>query len=169
MLTLWDSCANIDVCNPTRTAMIFLSKNTRRNSPFPVPMPTTILVIHSDPAKKMLVRAAPCKCACVEGVGCLSIKPDVKNCACMQFTRRPVYEISVNGLLMPRKSGSGFRECNDACACNAPAMTCYNTVLQKGITLPLEVFRTKGKGWYEASRLVVNRSRWLHTSTHAHT
>ncbi len=57
------------------------------------------------------------------------------------------YRVLGKGLIMLKHAESGARECHPACRCAAAAPRCANAVLTKGLRLPLEVFRTKHKGW----------------------
>ncbi|XP_058753614.1 histone-lysine N-methyltransferase SUVR5-like [Vicia villosa] len=56
---------------------------------------------------------------------------------------RGEFPYNKNGQLM-LKEGYPVYECNDLCRCSK---TCQNRILQKGIQVKLEVFKTKEKGW----------------------
>ncbi len=108
--------------------------------------------IVTDPAMRLLQPGTPCSCMCVEGTGCMAAKPDVRACACMQIGPTAAYKWAGDRLVMPKHVENGVRECHGSCMC-AASSRCGNVLLTKGITLPLEVFRTQWKGWYVRRRV----------------
>ncbi|PIA42043.1 hypothetical protein AQUCO_02100113v1 [Aquilegia coerulea] len=75
-------------------------------------------------------------CACINGCSSLTICPCTeKNGGQIPFNH--------NGALVETKPL--IYECGRSCRC--PHTSCYNRVSQHGIKLPLEVFKTKNRGW----------------------
>ncbi|XP_053312269.1 histone-lysine N-methyltransferase SETDB2 [Spea bombifrons] len=88
-------------------------------------------------------------CDCTDG--CL----DITKCACLQLTARANNE-KVDTMAEPVTHGykhkrlpapvsTGLYECNVACKCDSKL--CQNRVVQHGIQVRLQVFKTKDKGW----------------------
>ncbi|XP_075707902.1 histone-lysine N-methyltransferase SETDB2 isoform X2 [Rhinoderma darwinii] len=88
-------------------------------------------------------------CDCTDG--CL----DVSKCACLQLTAR---ELGKDVTLSKRGIAAGYKykrlqspvptglyECNVSCKC--ARNMCQNRVVQHGLKVRLQVFKTKGKGW----------------------
>ncbi|XP_044142348.1 histone-lysine N-methyltransferase SETDB2 [Bufo gargarizans] len=88
-------------------------------------------------------------CDCTDG--CL----DVTKCTCLQLTaselgtdvtspkrgRSPGYKYK----RLPSPVPTGLYECNVSCKCNRKM--CQNRVVQHGLQVRLQVFKTRGKGW----------------------
>ncbi|EEB09372.2 histone H3 methyltransferase Clr4 [Schizosaccharomyces japonicus yFS275] len=74
--------------------------------------------------------------------GCNLLEPN--SCQCLEDMDDPrSFAYDEHGRLRP-DSGNVIYECNDFCSCS---MDCPNRVVQRGRVLPLEVFKTKDKGW----------------------
>ncbi|XP_068122019.1 histone-lysine N-methyltransferase SETDB2-like [Hyperolius riggenbachi] len=87
-------------------------------------------------------------CDCTDG--CL----DVSKCACLQLTAQ-----GYNQKISPNQKGTpgykyrrlqnpiptGLYECNVSCRCNRTM--CQNRVVQQGLQVRLQVYKTKEKGW----------------------
>ncbi|XP_042352536.1 histone-lysine N-methyltransferase SETMAR [Plectropomus leopardus] len=80
------------------------------------------------------------------GCSCLSRSCLPESCSCLQ-AHGQVYD-STGRLLHVSGTGSGYCspmfECNALCTCSD---ACCNRVVQRGLTLRLEVFRTQNRGW----------------------
>ncbi|KAM3877976.1 histone-lysine N-methyltransferase SETMAR [Diretmus argenteus] len=80
------------------------------------------------------------------GCSCLSHSCLTESCSCLQ-TYGQTYD-STGTLLDLSRTDAGYCrpvfECNALCACSE---TCANRVVQRGLRLRLEVFRTKERGW----------------------
>ncbi|GMT21210.1 hypothetical protein PFISCL1PPCAC_12507, partial [Pristionchus fissidentatus] len=88
------------------------------------------------------------------GCDCRDDCRDWTKCACQRLTHResvrgrgylgPVTKEYINGFL-PRKVVSGVYECNENCGCSRKR--CFNRVVQNGIKVPMQMMKTKDKGW----------------------
>ncbi|MEE6472249.1 hypothetical protein FKM82_009546 [Ascaphus truei] len=88
-------------------------------------------------------------CSCTDG--CL----DISTCACLQLSARAYNENTTltAGKITPgytykrlqRPVPSGVYECNVSCKCDRK--TCQNRVVQHGLQVRLQVFKTEKKGW----------------------
>ncbi|KAG9491836.1 hypothetical protein GDO78_000372 [Eleutherodactylus coqui] len=80
---------------------------------------------------------------------------DVSKCACLQLTAR---KLGKNLALLKKSKAPGYKhkrlqtpvptglyECNVSCKCNRKM--CQNRVVQHGLQVRLQVFKTKEKGW----------------------
>ncbi|KAK5873005.1 hypothetical protein PBY51_013654 [Eleginops maclovinus] len=78
------------------------------------------------------------------GCSCLSHSCSTESCSCLQ-THGQAYD-STNTLLHRTHSGycSPVFECNALCSCGD---ACSNRVVQRGLTLRLEVYNTQKRGW----------------------
>ncbi|KAF5197793.1 Histone-lysine N-methyltransferase, H3 lysine-9 specific SUVH6 [Thalictrum thalictroides] len=75
-------------------------------------------------------------CACINGCSSLT------KCPCTEKNGGQI-PFNHNGALVETKPL--IYECGRSCKC--PLTSCYNRVSQRGIKLPLEVFKTRNKGW----------------------
>ncbi|CAI5769033.1 histone-lysine N-methyltransferase SETDB2 [Podarcis lilfordi] len=88
-------------------------------------------------------------CSCTDGC------TDRKKCACLLLTERNCHEASVssgkeasNGYNYKRLDGpvpSGIYECSVLCSCDK--IMCQNRLVQHGLQVRLQVFKTEKKGW----------------------
>ncbi|XP_069826125.1 histone-lysine N-methyltransferase SETDB2 [Dendropsophus ebraccatus] len=88
-------------------------------------------------------------CDCTDGCW------DVSKCACLQLTARKLdkavtlpEESKAPGYCykrLQRPVPTGLYECNVSCKCDRKL--CENRLVQHGLQLQLQVFKTKGKGW----------------------
>nr|XP_034966522.1 histone-lysine N-methyltransferase SETDB2-like [Zootoca vivipara] len=88
-------------------------------------------------------------CSCTDGC------TDRTKCACLLLTERNCHEASVssgeeasNGYNYKRLDGpvpSGIYECSVLCSCDK--MMCQNRLVQHGLQVRLQVFKTEKKGW----------------------
>ncbi|XP_071990651.1 histone-lysine N-methyltransferase SETDB2 isoform X3 [Engystomops pustulosus] len=88
-------------------------------------------------------------CDCTDG--CL----DVSKCACLQLTAKELDKDAkgtkrgnIPGYKhkrLPKSVPTGIYECNVSCKCDHKM--CQNRVVQHGLQVRLQVFKTKGKGW----------------------
>lgn len=80
------------------------------------------------------------------GCSCLSQSCSIESCSCLQ--RHGQTYSSTSTLLNLSGTNSGYCspvfECNALCTCSD---ACSNRVVQRGLGLRLEVYRTKNKGW----------------------
>uniref|UniRef100_A0A3Q1HV33 SET domain and mariner transposase fusion gene n=1 Tax=Anabas testudineus TaxID=64144 RepID=A0A3Q1HV33_ANATE len=80
------------------------------------------------------------------GCTCLSHSCLIESCCCLQ-AHGEVYDCT-GSLLDINRTNSGYSspvfECNALCSCSD---TCYNRVVQRGLRLRLEVYRTRNRGW----------------------
>lgn len=84
-------------------------------------------------------------CVC-EDADCGEIPNGCCQCTAEQLTDMPAGEhcAYAPGGLLQLEPGSYIYECNSACAC---APTCRNRVVQRDVSVRLEVFKTRHKGW----------------------
>ncbi|XP_033001223.1 histone-lysine N-methyltransferase SETDB2-like [Lacerta agilis] len=88
-------------------------------------------------------------CSCTDGC------TDRTKCACLLLTERNCHEASVssgkeasNGYIYKRLDGpvpSGIYECSVLCSCDK--IMCQNRLVQHGLQVRLQVFKTEKKGW----------------------
>ncbi|UYV70584.1 EHMT1 [Cordylochernes scorpioides] len=83
-------------------------------------------------------------CSCEKDGGCLSSK----SCKCATLSKGSWYNRNTGRLLdsfnTTNKSNLIY-ECNQTCKCDVTL--CPNRTVQRGIQVPLQIFRTKKKGW----------------------
>lgn len=61
-----------------------------------------------------------------------------------QFYYRIGIPYNEDGCLVDWPPGTAIYECNSKCQCDS---LCVNRVLQKGVTVLMEVYKTKNRGW----------------------
>ncbi|KAG5851595.1 hypothetical protein ANANG_G00053320 [Anguilla anguilla] len=102
-----------------------------------VPVPLAVLAARL-PAGAGPVYTSCCDCA----DGCT----DPRTCACLQLSLRPAPNAQLYRFRrLPRPLPSGLYECGPWCGCDRAR--CQNRVVQHGLQVRLQVFRSQDRGW----------------------
>ncbi|KAI9470479.1 MAG: hypothetical protein EXX96DRAFT_584475 [Benjaminiella poitrasii] len=78
--------------------------------------------------------------------------------ACRDGCHEGIMNYDENGILLLNQ-GTAIYECNQWCTCDVA--TCKNRVVQRGRKIPLEIFKTNGKGWGVRSRRFIPKGTFI--------
>lgn len=88
-----------------------------------------------------------------------------KTCNCAKEMHEQRFPYDGKGCLVNWPPGTPIYECNSNCQCDT---LCKNRVLQKGVTILMEVYKTKNRGWGTRSLEPIPRGKFVCEYTGEH-